>query len=133
MIERAIALPFSFNSAGELSYTNDEKKIIQDQVVLTVMTKFGERVMRPNFGSDVQKALFENIEESTETIKSSVATCFATWLPNLELIDVNPTIDTDNGVIDIQVEYRKGLVTLSQSLQLTSGLYSRSGDLIRKA
>jgi len=46
VIERAIALPFSFNSAGELSYTNDEKKIIQDRLVLAIMTRPGERVMQ---------------------------------------------------------------------------------------
>jgi len=133
MSERAISLPFSFNSLGEVAYTTDEKKIIQDQVLLTVMTKFGERVMRPNFGSDVNRSLFENIEESTETIRSSVATCFATWLPGLELLNVNPIVDTDNGLIEVEIEYRKGLVTLTQSLQLTSGFFSRSGELIRKA
>ena len=133
MSERAISLPFSFNSLGEVAYTTDEKKMIQDQVVLTVMTKFGERVMRPNFGSDIYRSLFENIEESTETIKSSVATCFTTWLPGLELLDVNPVIDVDNGVIDVQIEYRKGLITLTQSLRLNSGFFTRSGELIRKA
>lgn len=133
MSERAISLPFSFNSLGEVSYTTDEKKIVQDRVVMAVMTKFGERVMRPNYGSDIYRSLFENIEESSDSIVNAVTVCFSTWLSDLELTAVKPQINVDNGSIEVEIEYRRGLIKQTQSIKLTNGLFSRSGDLIREA
>ncbi len=132
MTERAISLPFSFNSLGEIAYTTDEKKIIQDRVTIAIMTRFGERVMRPSFGSTVHRALFENVDGATNIINSAVTTCFANWLTELELISTNTVINEATGSLDVNVEYKRGAVAESQTIKIKSALLSRSGEVIRE-
>jgi phage baseplate assembly protein W len=132
MTERAISLPFAFNSLGEISYTTDEKKIVQDRVTIAIMTRFGERVMRPNFGSTVHRALFENIDGAIDIINSAVTTCFATWLTELELISTDSTVNESDGSIEVSVEYKRGLVAESQTIRVKNALLSRSGEVIRE-
>lgn len=132
MTERAISLPFSFSSVGQVSYSSDEKKIIQDRVVLAVMSRLGERVMRPNFGSEIHYATFEAQGDAADIVRQAVSVCFSTWFGYLELENVFPSLDTD-GVLQIEVTYRKALQKISESLLIKTALFTRSGDLLREA
>jgi phage baseplate assembly protein W len=128
--ERAISLPFSFNSSGELSYTTDLKKIIQDRVVLAVMTKLEERVMRPNFGSDVYNSLFENEGPATSIVTQAITGCFATWFPYLNFRSVNVFVSDD--VLEFEVYYSKGKSTDIEDVSVKTSLLTRAGDTIRE-
>jgi phage baseplate assembly protein W len=128
--QRAISLPFSFNSAGEVAYTTDLKKIIQDRVVLAVMTSFDERVMRPTYGSYVHRAAFENETDAIANVENAVSGCFTTWFPYLTLISVNPTV-TDNG-LEFEVFYNMGGDSLIQDLNIKTDLLTRAGEIIRE-
>ncbi len=132
MTERAISLPFAFNAAGEVSYTTDEKKIIQDRIVLAVMTRLGERVMRPSFGSSIHDALFDSMESATDIVKQSVAACFAKWFPDLELEDVVASVDNNEGGIVFAVKYRKALQNVSESLLVRTSVLTRAAELVRE-
>ena len=132
MTERAISLPFSFSSAGQVSYSSDEKKIIQDRVVLAIMTRLGERVMRPNFGSEVHYASFEAQGDAAAIVKQAVSVCFSTWFGYLELENVTPLVDSA-GVLQVEITYKKALQKISESLLIKTSLFTRSGDLIREA
>lgn len=132
MTSSAISLPFSFSSSGQVSYTKDEKKIIQDRVVLAIMTQIGERVMRPNFGSDVHYANFESQGNAISIINQAVSTCFSTWFPYLELSNVSSLVNED-GVLEMTINYKKALEKINESLLIKSALFTRSGDLLREA
>jgi len=132
MTERAISLPFSFNAAGEVSYTTDEKKIIQDRIVLAVMTKLGERVMRPDFGSSIYDALFSNMDSAIEIVRQSVSGCFANWFPDLELEDVAASVDDNEGGIVFAVKYKKALQNISESLLVRTSVLTRAAELVRE-
>lgn len=132
MTERAISLPFSFNSAGEIAYTNDEKKIIQDRVVLAVMTRPGERVMRPSFGSAIYTTLFEDEASATDIASQSVAACFAENFPYLELIEVLPQLSTEDGSLQLEIRYKKGQQSLTESLTIQTKVFSRAGEVIQE-
>ena len=67
---KAISLPFAFDQSGSIAYTKDEKKIWQDRVVLVLMTRLGERLMRPTFGSEIGDSLFESSFSSNSFIYS---------------------------------------------------------------
>jgi len=128
--QRAISLPFSFNSAGEIAYTTDLRKIIQDRVVLAVMTSFDERVMRPNFGTDAQKAAFENENDAIELVSESVAGCFSTWFSYLTLIRV--TANVVNDALECTIFYNKNGEGIIDSLNIKTQLLTRAGELIRE-
>jgi phage baseplate assembly protein W len=128
--ERAISLPFSFNSAGEISYTEDLKKIIQDRVVLAVMTKLDERVMRPDFGSDVYSSLFETQQVAENIVRQAITSTFSTWFPYLSLKTVK--VDLLDEVLEFTVFYTKGVGNQIESVEIKTSLLTRAGELIRE-
>jgi phage baseplate assembly protein W len=131
VIQRAIALPFSFNSAGEVSYTTDEAKIIQDRLVLAIMSRPGERVMRPSFGSAIYETMFEDENTAIAIATEAVAACFTEFFPYLEFIEVLPDLDGE-GTLELEVRYRKSQQTLTESLSIKTKIFSRAGEVLQE-
>jgi hypothetical protein len=131
VIQRAIALPFSFNSAGEVSYTTDEAKIIQDRLVLAIMSRPGERVMRPSFGSAIYETMFEDENTAIAIATEAVAACFTEFFPYLEFIEVLPDLDGE-GTLELEVRYRKSQQTLTESLSIKTKTFSRAGEVLQE-
>jgi phage baseplate assembly protein W len=130
MTERAISLPFSFDSSGALSYTTDEKKIWQDRVVLVVMTRLTERVMRPTFGSTTGDSVFESESTAESAIQQAIAAGFAQWLKPLTLTQVTVTTDPADGYLLATVQYKYEKEKNEQSVKIKTAILSRSGDVI---
>jgi hypothetical protein len=132
MVQRAISLPFSFDASGSVSYSEDDKKIWQDRVVLVVMTRLNERLMRPTFGSTAAEALFENIDASSSLIKQAVATAFSNWLQDLILTEVITSVDPIDGYLTAEIKYRYNQNESEQSVKIKTAILSRSGEVIRE-
>lgn len=130
MTERAISLPFSFDSAGSISYTTDEKKIWQDRVVLIVMTRLNERVMRPTFGSEASNSLFENTNSAINLLKDTIATAFSNWLKDLILVDVSVYTDAADGYLVAEIFYKYNPVENEQSVKIKTAILSRTGEVL---
>ena len=60
---RALSYPFRLSPGGSLASTTDYNQVVRGQVIDSLMTNQGERVMRPNYGCDVQSALFDPTDE----------------------------------------------------------------------
>lgn len=132
MTQRAISLPFSFDASGSVSYSSDEKKIWQDRVVLVVMTRLNERVMRPTFGSTASSALFESAAAASNTIKQAVATAFSNWLPDLILTEVVMSTDPTDGYLVAEIRYKYNQNENEQSVKIKTAILNRSGEVIRE-
>ena len=126
----AISLPFQFDDTGSISTTADSAKIWQDRVVMVVMTDLGERVMRPTYGSDVPKAMSENVNDALTLIRQSVTVAFSRWLTDLSLISVGGYIDQVDRYLVIQIKYNYRAQTTEQSVNIKTAIFSRSGDTI---
>jgi len=129
-MSKAIALPFSFDSNGAVNNTQDPKKVLQDRIVLVVMTYLGERVNRPNFGSNIKAVSFENMTEATQLIKQEVAVVFSKWLPYLNLIDSTSKVDPVDNILSISITYNYGINSNPETVSLKTAIISRSGDVI---
>jgi len=130
MIQSAISLPFSFDASGGVSYTQDDKKIWQDRILLVVMTSLGERVMRPDFGTQANAGSFEVDSDAMSLIKQQISTAFAKWLPSLTLDDVVGSTDPTEGYLNLNIIYRYGVATTTESLVVKTGTFTRTGDTI---
>jgi phage baseplate assembly protein W len=130
MIEKAITLPFSFDSTGAVSHSTDQKKILQDRVVLVVMTKLNERVMRPTFGSEASNALFENIDSAANMIRQTIGAAFSNWLKGLLLTNVEIYVDPSEGYLIAEVFYKIDLQENEQSVRIKTAILSRTGDVL---
>ena len=127
---KAISLPFAFDQSGSIAYTKDEKKIWQDRVVLVLMTRLGERIMRPTFGSEISESLFDTEEAATTLIKKAVSVSFSRWLKQLELISVSTTVDPIDAYIVVEVGYRYSPRENEQRVKIKTAILSRSGETI---
>lgn len=126
----AITLPFTFDETGSIATTSDLGKIWEDRVIITVMTGLGSRVMRPTFGSDVNKVVWENINDALTLIKQSISVAFSRWLTALELLDVSGYIDPTDGYLVAQVKYKLITQDPITTLNIKTAILSRSGDVL---
>ena len=127
-VASAISLPFSFNSSGGIATTKDPKKIWQDRVVIAVMTKIGERVMRPTFGTDAPLAAFESEENARFIINRAITGVFSTVLQDLKLKDVKYSTGIDNTLIfEVFYSYNN---SVTESVTINTAILSRSGDVL---
>ena len=126
----AISLPFNFDESGSIATTTELGKIWEDRVIITVMTGLGSRVMRPTFGSDVNKVVWENINDALTLIKQSISAAFSRWLTDLELISVSGYIDPTDGYLVAQVKYNLRTQDLTTTLNIKTAILSRSGDVL---
>ena len=129
-MSKAIALPFSFDENGNIYSTTDQKKIMQDRVVLAIMTLVSERVMRPGYGTRVRASSFENNNAAISMIKKEISQGFASMLPYLALISVDPSISQDDGHLDVSITYKYGSSQNPETVTVKTDILSQAGDVI---
>lgn len=99
----AISYPFTFDPFGVIETTNDQTKIYQDRILTLLSTVKGERPMRPTYGTDVSRAMFENQGDAKKAIDQAVRSAISTWIPEVEISEVNVYSADDSGKIGVEV------------------------------
>ena len=130
-MERAIILPFSIDDSGSILSSNDPRAIWQSRVTSAVMTEVGERVFRPEYGGKIKDSLFQNPQDATNIVASSVRETFNKYLQALTLNDVNASIDQQTGILSITIDYTLPSKEKTQ-ISLRTGISNRSGDIIQE-
>jgi len=125
----AISLPFSFDPTGRVTTTSNQQKIYQDRVVLVCMTLIKERVMRPNFGTQVRASAFENTDQAIAMVSKEVAIGFNKWLSYLTLLNVEAFID-GNGILNVNITYKYGDNGTPDVVSVKTNVVNQSGDII---
>ena len=75
---------------GYITSTKTTIDAVKNDIKLLLMTQKGERLMQPNLGMDIRKFLFEQItEDITIQIENDIVDTFSTWLPFVELREIN--------------------------------------------
>jgi phage baseplate assembly protein W len=104
-----VTLPLSKGNNGyfEVSYTTKEQ--IKSNIKSLLLTQKGERVMQPNFGSDLRKRLFEPITQDLDSIiEDNITEAINTWMPYVTvesiIYDVDNTLK-DRNRIDLELKY----------------------------
>ncbi len=127
--QRAISLPFSISESYGISFTTNENKIYKDRVFLAVMTGLNERVMRPNYGTQIKTAIFENEAVAIPIVDATVRAAFSQWLPSLVLQDLYIELDLNTMHLNITINYKLPNETTDE-ININTGTFTRSGDLL---
>lgn len=131
MESTGFSIPFSFNKVGKVNSILDSRDLWRIRVHSLMLTRFGERLMRPDFGTDLASTLFENEDLAAEMAIKTITIAFNKWLPGLNLIEAVPQYDKDSGSLNIDIRY-----TLpdgaTDELIVSTGILTRSGDLIQE-
>lgn len=101
-----ITLPFGKNKGlFNLSYTTEEQAISNLKNLL--LTRKGERVFQPNFGSSIPSLLFEQMNSGLETdLDQSLRDDIGFWLPYIVIDSIDISADFDRNRVAIQLAFR---------------------------
>ena len=106
-----ISLPIQItNTAFEQTFQTSEQ--VKSNIKNLLLTKKGERILQPEFGSGLQALLFEpNVDDFESRIEDTINESLEQWLPYVtaEEIDIDAS-DTlrDNNRINVSVKFRIG-------------------------
>ncbi|MCO6161217.1 GPW/gp25 family protein [Flavobacterium sp. NRK F7] len=95
------------NQTGTIEMVSDENDIFQSLQIL-LSTELKERIMRSDYGCDLNALLYESITITLLTkIKGIIENAILKYEPRIDLIEVDfYTEDSSNGVINIVITYK---------------------------
>jgi hypothetical protein len=109
----AIGVSLPFNGPGVFNSTYTTKDQIKSNLVNLLLTSIGERVMNPNFGTELKRFLFEGITDSnSELLKNSVLNSIVIYIPDITVTNIVVQPNTDYNSIDLNIDY---VVNISQT------------------
>jgi phage baseplate assembly protein W len=109
----AIGVSLPFNGPGVFNSTYSTKDQTKSNLVNLLLTSIGERVMNPNFGTELRKFLFEGINDNNiELLKESLLNSITIYIPGITVTSIDIAPNTDYNLIDLSVNY---LLNISQT------------------
>ena len=101
-----VTLPFGKNKGlFSLSYTTEEQSISNLKNLL--LTRKGERVFQPEFGSDVYSLMFEQIgPDLAPALDESLRADIEFWLPYIIIDDIIIDVIEDRNYVRIELSFR---------------------------
>jgi phage baseplate assembly protein W len=101
MAKKYINIKFPFVNSEKgffLELTETDKEAIKSDLMHLILTIKGERFYMPNFGTNLQKFIFEPNDGYTEEgIREEITTAVKTYLPNLVIneVTINQDVETE--------------------------------------
>lgn len=109
LLGRGPAFPFISSETGGLSYKEDIERINQSLFILFETPK-GDRLMMPEFGSDLRKYRFDPLDKVLmERIRYTITEDIRRWEPRISLTSIEFLADQtaiDNSTLYISISYR---------------------------
>ena len=105
-----IGINQSSNAGGIFTVNYTTLTQAKNNLVNLVLTKKGERLMNPEFGCDIWKLLFEQIDGSLleNRIETSITNAVSKWLPYLNIDQIifdYDNVDIDNNKIILDIKF----------------------------
>ena len=83
------------------------------------MTNHGERVFRPNFGSNLRNLLFENIEDSSlEDLKNIIQNDISFYFPEIQIYDIKFITEKDENTLNFILTYKIEILGIEDELNV---------------
>lgn len=106
-----LTLPLSFgdNTFNQSFLTKDQ---VKSNIKNLLLTKRGERILQPEFGSNLQELLFEqSVDDLENRIEDIITDSLEQWLPYVtaEEIDIESTDSLkDTNTLKVSIKFRIG-------------------------
>jgi phage baseplate assembly protein W len=100
-----VSLPFDGPAAFNSTYSTYDQ--IKSNLINLLLTNKGERVMNPEFGADLKKAIFEDLTSDIDVIiKTLISTSVSIFVPEVSISNLIIIKDEDNNSVSVTVQYR---------------------------
>ncbi|MFZ4507719.1 MAG: GPW/gp25 family protein [Fimbriimonas sp.] len=119
--------PPRLDSRGRIELSHQEQDI-EESIRMILMTRKGERPMRPKFGSDLHQLVFAPSNAGTIGLaKRFVMEALAFWEPRIAVEAVNAYFNQEkSGVLFIDISYR--VVSTNAERNLVFPFYTIPGE-----
>jgi hypothetical protein len=102
-----IGVSLPFNAPGVFNKTYSTKDQIKSNLINLLLTDKGERIMNPEFGTDLRKSLFENITNTNiELLRIKITEAIGIFIPEIYLGDITIDPDPDHNTLNLTINYR---------------------------
>ena len=102
----AIGVDLPFSAAAVFNSTYETKDAIKANLVNYFLTNKGERFMNPEFGSNVRKLLFDNIDtETLDKLEGTIATELDQYFPRVVAREIKASSQPDQNSIRLYIRY----------------------------
>ena len=79
---------------------------IKQAIVNLLLTNKGERLMNPDYGSDIRSYLFEPLDYGTASqITGNIRYTIDRWEPRINVLNLNATPNFDDNGFDVEMTY----------------------------
>lgn len=122
---KALAYPFHIGLDGAFRTTEEYSQIVRGQLVDVLMTNYTERVMRPDYGSNLRSALFDPADSLARSDAASiVGQRTRQWAPRVYLQRVAfSTEENRPGVVFVDATYRATELDQTRQLRLPAATF----------
>ena len=118
-----ITLPVKNGNTGFFESAFSSYEQAKSNLKNLLLTKEGERVMQPNFGTGLSSLLFEQMDDGfEEKLKETITNSVNFWLPyiSIEEIDVNMTDEMkDKNTAELKLSFTVGNQIETQEVTFT--------------
>jgi len=99
-----VSIPFSSPSVFNLTYTTTDQ--IKSNLINYILTNRGERVLNPNFGSNLRAQLFENIDPDTiSALEMTIISDIRRYFPMISINSLTLTPSYEEHAIRLVLTY----------------------------
>lgn len=97
-----IRLPFNDYNIFTINYTTKDQ--IKSNLTNYLLTNKGERVFNPEFGADLRRLLFDQLNDFTDA-REILFDNLSLYFPMITVTGIDFTPDIKNSVLDIKIVY----------------------------
>ena len=102
-----IGVSLPFNAPGVFNKTYSTKDQIKSNLINLLLTDKGERIMNPEFGTDLRRLLFDNMTNlNSEVLKLKIIDSINIFIPEIILGEVKVEPNFDYNILDVTINYR---------------------------
>lgn len=104
---RGWAYPVQFGGGVNPTLTVAQEEDIQQSLRIILSTRLGERIMRPDFGTNLHNLVFHNMDLTARTqLSAAIEKAILYWEPRIRLTKVSFDMSEEtNGVLYMLLEY----------------------------
>lgn len=115
-----ISLPLNGATGFNSTYTTDEQ--LKTNLIAYLLTNRGERIFQPNFGADLRKVIFEQLESGTlEELRETLTLKISNEFPRVRILEMDINSNEDGNSIDIFFSYAVTNTNIQNTISINIG------------
>lgn len=123
-ISLGLILPLNSSNTGIFSMSYTTKDQMKSNFKNLILTRRGERIMQPEFGTNIISSLFENITSNlNDVIAQDIKDSTSRFCPYINISKLDIKSNTDRNLIVIEIYYNLINSTYLEFLSLSVNQY----------